>query len=82
MKQLINIPAKFLQKGDFIFDYKTRVAEEVDYVAKETEGGKTDIKNIFVSYGLESMVADNFSPNDEVTILVDTNDIKIRLVQQ
>lgn len=82
MKQLIKIEARLLKKGDLIFDYKHRDLQIIDYVGKEDKNGNytditSNIDNIYVDYGIESVSADNFKPNQEVTILIDTDTIKI-----
>lgn len=82
MKQLIEIPARFLREDDLIFDFKYRQLQKVDYVSFETANGGTyngigEIKNIHVSYGEKAMSADNFPPDLKVTILIDTDIIEI-----
>ena len=82
MKQLIEIPARFLKPDDLIFDFKYRDLQKVEYVAFETANGGTyngigEIKNIHVDYGEEAMSADNFTPDLKVTILIDTETLEI-----
>ena len=82
MKQLIEIPARFLREDDLIFDFKYRQLQKVDYVSFETANGGSyngigEIKNIHVSYGEKAMSADNFTPDLKVTILIDTDIIEI-----
>ena len=82
MKQLIEMPARFLKPYDLIFDFKYRQLQKVDYVSFETANGGTyngigEIKNIHVSYGEKAMSADNFPPDLKVTILIDTDIIEI-----
>lgn len=82
MKQLIPIQARYLKKGDLIFDFNTRIAEEIDYLGKELDGRTKVITNIIIDYGIDSQKADNFKPNDEVFILIDTDSIPIKRVKQ
>jgi hypothetical protein len=78
MKQLIQIRARFLKSNDLIFDYKSRKAQKVEYVSHEKASEKTPvITNIHVSYGMDCQVADNFEPDSEVIILIETDDIEI-----
>ena len=82
MKQLIEIPARLLKPDDLIFDFKYRDFQKIKYVSFETANGRTyngigEIENIHVSYGEKSMSADNFPPNLKVTILIDTETLKI-----
>lgn len=82
MKQLIEIPARFLKTGDLIFDLKHRDLQEVEYVSFETASGGTykgigEIKNIHVDYGEEAMSADNFPPDLTVIILIDTDTLEV-----
>lgn len=82
MKQLIEIPARFLREDDLIFDFKYRQLQKVDYISFETANGGSyngigEIKNIHVSYGEKAMSADNFTPDLKVTILIDTDIIEI-----
>ena len=84
VKQLINIKASSLRAGDLIFDYKHRDLQRIDYISKEDEIGNPTfnqvspkVTNIHVSYGEEAASADNFKPNNEVTILIDTDELNI-----
>ena len=82
MKQLIQIPARFLKKDDLVFDFKHRDLQKIDYVGKEDKNGNhteivSNMHNIHVSYGVNSASADNFYPNDQVTIMIDTDNLKI-----
>lgn len=81
MKQLTPIQARFLKRGDLIFDFQTRVVEEIDYVGKECSTGTTTLANIHISYGINSEKADNLLPNDEVLILIDIDSIPIQRVK-
>ena len=83
MKQLIEIEAVYLQKGDLIFDFKSRNLTEIRYVSKETKNGTThlgvgEIHNIHISYSEDWDGSDNFKPNEKVLILIDTQSIKIK----
>lgn len=78
MRQLIPIRARFLKSNDLIFDYKSRKAQKVEYVSHEKASEKTPaVTNIHVSYGMDCQVADNFEPDSEVIILIETDDIEI-----
>lgn len=77
MKQLIEIKAKFLKSGDLIFDYKHRDLQKIEYVSLECPIGSTELNNIHVDYGFESMSADNFNPEQTVLILIDTDSLEI-----
>lgn len=85
MKQLIDIPVEFIQVGDLILDFKTRQLQEVKLVSLEDKNGVNKIyetsiyplENIFVDYGEDSNVADNFKIGDKVLILIDTEYLKI-----
>lgn len=87
MKQLIKIEARHLKPNDLIFDFKTRKVQKIDYVLLETESGDryvngfSKLANVHVCYGLESVVADNFMPDYEVLILIDTQKIETILPQ-
>lgn len=81
-KQLITIKARFLKSDDLIFDYKHRDLQKIEYVSKETSNGGMYngvgvISNIHVSYGQDCDYADNFTPDDDVMILIDTDELKI-----
>lgn len=78
MKQLIAIPAMFLKSNDLIFDYKSRKVQKIEYVSHEKQSERALIvSNVHVSYGMECLVADNFKPDSEVMILIETDDIEI-----
>lgn len=77
-KQLILIEARFLKVGDLVFDYKHRDLVKVEYVGFDRDTHR-NIENVHVSYGIEALSADNFKPNAQVTILVDTDALEIIL---
>lgn len=77
-KQLILIDARFLKTGDLVFDYKHRDLQKVEYVGFDRDTHR-NIENVHVSYGMESISADNFKPKDQVTILLDTDALEIVL---
>ena len=82
MKQLVEVPARYLKPDDLIFDFKHRDLQKVEYVAFETANGGVytgigELKNIHVSYGEKAMSADNFPPDLKVTILIDTDILEI-----
>ena len=76
-KQLVEIEARHLKSEDLIFDFKTRKVQKIDYVQADNYNSVNASENIFVSYGIESDVADNFKPNYKVLILIDTDEIEI-----
>ena len=83
MKQLIKIKATFLKPGDLIFDYRYRDCQKVEYISIEDEKNRPEHTQVcfvphtvHISYGLEADSADNFSADSEVTILIDTENIK------
>lgn len=75
-KQLILIDARFLKEGDLVFDYKYRDLAKVEYIGFDRDSHR-NIENVHVSYGMEALSADNFKPNSQVTILVDTDTLGI-----
>ena len=82
MKQLVQIQARFLKKGDLIFCFKHRNLSRIHYVTQEGQEYErtvmiTELENIHVDYGQEATTSDNFHPNDYVYILLDTDTIKI-----
>ena len=76
MQQLIKIAARFLKANDLIFNYKHRDLVKVEYVEIE-RNLKYQIENVHVSYGMEAVSVDNFKPDDEITILINTENLKI-----
>ncbi|WP_320034815.1 hypothetical protein [Halarcobacter sp.] len=83
MKQLIEIPAKFLKSGDLIFDFKHRDLQKVEYVFHEAKNGENckntmaPVHSIHVDYGEEAMSADNFKPETILMILIDTDKLEV-----
>lgn len=80
-KQLIGIEARHLKSEDLIFDFRTRKVQRIEYVSFEKESGDRycgigSMTNVHVSYGLECNVSDNFSPDYNVLILIETDDIE------
>jgi len=76
-KQLIEINARYLKSEDLIFNFKTRRVQKIEYVQADNYNSVRGPDNIFVSYGLESNVADNFKPDSKVLILIDADKIQI-----
>lgn len=81
-KQLIEIEARHLKSKDLIFDFRTRKVQRIDYVSFEKENGDRycgigNMTNVHVSYGMDCDVADNFSPDYKVMILIETDEIEI-----
>lgn len=77
MKQLIKIKARFLKENDLIFDFKTRKVQKIEYVELDNFNSVRECENVFISYGLESDVSDNFKPYSDVLILIDTDNIEV-----
>lgn len=47
MKQLIEVPARFLKPDDLVFDFKYRDLQKVEYVSFETANGGADYFQFF-----------------------------------
>jgi hypothetical protein len=83
-KQLIKIQAKFIRSGDLIFDYKERVFHTVSsvyYTYRNNSQSISDMKLVFISYGINSECGNNFVPNDIVSILLDIDNIEIMPIE-